>query len=88
MKTLEAATQLGCFNQHLPMTLYDNQFPYSEPHWHKDDDIDALLYSVRAHGGTTTVELIVVTKTLLTCVYAIGSKSGIHIYKILQYLFY
>ena len=59
-------------------------FPYSGPHRHKDDAIKVFLSSVLSHNGTTTVELIVGPKTLLTDVYSIGSNSYLNIYKVLQ----
>ena len=79
MKTLEATNQLGGFNQCLPMSKSNKIYPYSESHQRKDDAIDTLFYSVKYHNGTTVIELIVGTKTILTDVYAIGSKSGLNI---------
>ena len=79
MKTLEATTQLGGFNQSIQMRQFNMHFHYSGPHWHKDVAIINLLSSVQSHDGTTIVELIVGTKKLLTDVYAIGPKSGLNI---------
>ena len=58
--------------------------PYNGPHQHKDDAVNTFFSSVQAYYGTTDVGLIVGTKTLLTYVYAIGSKSGLNIAKFLQ----
>ena len=63
-------------------------FPYSGPHRYEYDDIDAFFFSVRAHDGTTSVELIFGTKTLLNDVYAIWSNSGLNIANVLQDLFF
>ena len=84
IKTLEATTQLGGFNQHLPMRQYNKRFPYSEPQQNEDDAIDTFFYSVKAHDDTIAVELIVGTKELLMNVYDKGSKSGLNIAKVLQ----
>ena len=88
MKTLEDMTQLGGFNKRLLMRQSNKHFPYSGPHLNKDDAIDTFFSSVKSHNGTTDVEVIVGTKTLLTDVYAIASKSDLNISKFLQYLFY
>ena len=84
MKILEATTQLVGFTQSLPMRKYNNIFSYRGPHWNKDGAIDTFLYSVKSHNGTTAVELIFGTKTLLTNFYAVGSKLGLNIAKFLQ----
>ena len=84
MKTLEDMTQLGGFNQRLLMRQSNKHFPYSGPHLNKDDAIDTFFSSVKSHNGTTAVEIVVGTKTLLTDVYAIGSKSGLNTAKFLQ----
>ena len=84
MKTLKATTQIGGFSQHLPMRQYNKQFPYSGTRRNKDDAIDTFFSSLRAYDGTNNVEIIVGTKTLLTDVYAIESKSGINIAKVIQ----
>ena len=84
MKTLEANTQLGGFNKFPQMRQSNKSFPYSGTHWHEDDTINNFLSSVQAHYGTTVVEIIVGTKTLLKDVYTIGSKSGLNIAKVLQ----
>ena len=82
MKTIEATTQLGGFNQSIPMRKSNKRFPYIKPHWHEDVAIITFWSSVLSHDGTTTVELIVGTKTLLTDVYAIGPKLGLDICQI------
>ena len=84
MKNLEAMTQLGGFNQRLPMRQFNKSFPYSVPHPHEDDAIYSFFSSVKSHDSTTTVELIVGNKTLLTYVYAIGYKSALNIAKFLR----
>ena len=84
-KTLEATNQLGGFNQRPPMRQYNKRLPYSRPYLHKDDYIDTLLSSMQAHYGNTSIELNVFTKTLLTYVYAIASKSRTKTPKVLQY---
>ena len=84
MKTLEATTQLIGFNKRLPMRQSNKRFPYSRPHQHEDDVIDTFFSLVKSHVGTTAVEIIVGTKTLLMDVYAIGYKSGLNISKFLQ----
>ena len=84
MKTIEATPQLGGFNQHLPMRQSNNCFPYSRPRRHKDDAIDNFFSSVQDHNGTTTVEIIVGTNTLLTDIYTRGYNSGLNISKFLQ----
>ena len=61
------------------MSKSNKIYPYSESHQRKDDAIDTLFYSVKYHDGTAAIELIVGTKTILTDVYAIGSKSGLNI---------
>ena len=66
------------------MIQSNKQFPYSGLHRHYDDAIDTILYSVHDHNGTATVEVIVSTKTIITDVYAIGSKSGLNIVNVLQ----
>ena len=71
MNTLEDTTQLGSFNQHLPMRQSNNSFSYSGPHRHEDDSIGIFFSSVPAHNGTTDVDLIVVTETFLNDLYAI-----------------
>ena len=65
MKTLEATTQLGGFNQRLTTRQSKNLFPYSGTYWHKDDVIDTFFSSVTSYDGTTAIGLIVGTKTLL-----------------------
>ena len=70
MNTIEATSQLGGFNQHLPTRQPNKRFPYSGPHRHEDDTIGNFLSSVRAQNVTTTIELIV-ANTLLTDVYSI-----------------
>ena len=84
MKTLEATIQLGGFNQNLPMRQYTRRFPYSGTHQHEDDAIGNFFYSVKYKYGTTTVELIFGTKTILPDVYSIVSKSVLNIAKVLQ----
>ena len=84
MKTLEATTQLGGFNKLLLIRQSNKHFPYSGTHQHEDDAIVAFFSSVKSHGGTTTVEIVFVTKTLLMDVYYIGTKSGLNIAKVLQ----
>ena len=74
MNTLEATIQIGGFNPFCPMRQSNKHFPYRGLHQHKDDAIDALLYSLKSHDVTTYVELIVGTNKLLVDVYAIGSK--------------
>ena len=69
------------------MRKSNKRFPYRDPHQHEEDTIDTFLSSVKTHNGTTAVELIVRTKTLLTYVYAIWSKSGLNIAKFIQYRF-
>ena len=66
------------------MIQTNNIFPYSGPLRYKDYAIDVFFASVRAHDGTTAVELIYGTKILLTDVYDIGSKSGVNIGKVFQ----
>ena len=83
MNTQEAKTQLGGFNQRLLMRQSNNHFPYSGTHQHKDESIDTFFSSVESHDVTINVELVVGTKTLLTDVYAIRSKSDLNIAKIL-----
>ena len=83
-KTLEATTQLGGLNQFLMMRQSNNILPYSGPHQYKDETINTLFYSVQDPDGTTAVEFIVRTKTLIMDVYAIGFKSGLNISKVLQ----
>ena len=75
--------QLGVFNQCRLMRQSNNIFPYIGPHRHEDDTIDTFLFSLKSHDGTTNVEIIVGTKTLLMDVYAIGYKSGLNISKYL-----
>ena len=87
IKTLESTTQLGSFNQRLPARQYNKRLHYIGPHQHEDDTIATLFSSVKTNDGTTAVKLIVGTKTLLTDVYAIGSKSVLNIAKVLQYRF-
>ena len=70
------------------MSKYDKCFPYSGPQRHKGDSIDTFFSSVKSHDSNTDVEIIVGTKTLLTDVYAIVSKSGLKISKVLQDRFY
>ena len=84
MKTLEDTTQLGGFNKRIPMIQYNKRLPYSGTHWHKADNIDTLFSSVKYHGGTTDVELVVGTKRLLMDFYAIGYNSGLNIAKFIQ----
>ena len=62
----------------------NKKFPYSRSQQHKFDTIDTFFSSVHAHDVTTTVELIVGTNTLCTDVYAIVSKLGLNITKVLQ----
>ena len=88
IKILEATTQLCDFNEHLPMKQYNKIFPYSGPHWHKDDAIDTFLFSVKAHNSTTAAKIIVGANTLLTDGYCIRSKSGLDISKVLQCRFH
>ena len=40
MKTLEATTQLGGFNQRLPKRQYNKCFPYRGPHQHGEDSVN------------------------------------------------
>ena len=82
MKNLEATNQLGGFNQSIPMRQYNMRFPHSMTHWKEDFAIITFLSSVQSHDGTTTIELIVGTKTLLTDVYAKGNKSGLNAFQI------
>ena len=84
IKTLEAATQLVSFNQRLTMRHHNRIFPYNAPHRHENDTINTFLSFSRTHYGTITVKLIVVTKTLLTDVYAMGFKLGLNVAKVLQ----
>ena len=84
MKTLEAATQPGGFNQRFSMWHSKKRFLYSRYHQHKDYSIDIFFSSVPDHDVTTAVELTFGTKILLTNIYAIGSNSGLNIYKVLQ----
>ena len=84
MKTLEATTQFGDFNLRLLMIQSNKRFPYIRHCQHKDDATDKFFSYVQEHYGTVAVELIVLTKTLLTNVYDIGSKSGLNIFKVLQ----
>ena len=71
MKTLEATTKLGGFNQCLPIRNSNKQFLYSGNHLREDDDINTFFSLVPSHDVTTAVELIFGTKTLVTDVYAI-----------------
>ena len=87
IKTLEDTTKIDGFNKHLQMRQYNNWFTYSGPHRHEDDNINTFVYYVCAQDGTTAIELIFGTKTLLTDVYDKGSKSGFKISKFLQDLF-
>ena len=66
------------------MSKSNKCFPYSDPHQHEDDAIYTFFSSVKYHNGTTNVEIIVGTKTLLTDVYAVGSNSGLIIAKVPQ----
>ena len=66
------------------MMQSNKRFPYNRPLGHKDYAIDNFFSYVQAHDSTAAVETIVITKTLLTNVYAIGSKSGLNIVKVLQ----
>ena len=84
MKTLEATTQIGGFNQRLPMRKSNNRFPCIGPHRHEDDAIDTFFSSVKSHDETTAVKLVVGIKTLITDVYAIQSKSVLNISQFLQ----
>ena len=87
MKTSEASTKLGGFKQLFQMLHSNKRLSYSEPQKNDDDAINNFFSSVRAHDGTTPIELIIDTETLLTNVYAIGSKSSLNIAKVLQYRF-
>ena len=69
------------------MSKYDKCFPYSGPQRHKGDSIDTFFSSVKSHDSNTDVAIIVGTKTLLTDVYAIVSKSGPNMTKFIQYRF-
>ena len=82
METLEAPTQLGGFNQHLLMRQYNNCLSYSGTHQHEDDAIDTFFPLVKSH------EIMVDTKTLITDVDAIGSKSDLNIPKVIQECFH
>ena len=62
----------------------NDRLTYRGPRQHKYDVIDTFLYSVKILNNNTSVELIVGTKTLITYVYAIGSKSGLNISQFLQ----
>ena len=84
MNTLEASTQLGGFNQRLTTRQSKKCFPYSGSHQHEVDTIWTFFSSVKVHDGTTAVELIVVTNTLLKDVYTIGSISGLNIAEVPQ----
>ena len=84
MKTLKAATLVGAFNQRLQTRHSNKRFPYSRPYKHEYDRINNFFSSVQANNITYSIELVVVTKTLLTDVYAIGSKSGLNIDKFFQ----
>ena len=88
MKTLEATAQLGGFNQLPPMRKPNKHLPYNRHHQHENDAIKKFFSSVKSHDGTTDVELMVGIKTLLTDVYAIWSKSGLNIAKVLQDCFH
>ena len=70
------------------MSKYNRCLPYSGPHQHEDDPLDTLFSSVKSHNIYTAVEIIFGTKTLLTDVYAIVSKSGLNIAKFIQDRFY
>ena len=65
MKNIKATTQIGGFNQSLPILQSNKRFLCSGRQRHKDDAIENFLLSVPAHDGTTSVELIARTKTLL-----------------------
>ena len=65
------------------MRQYNTRFLYSGPHQNEEDSIKTFFSLVPAHDGTTSVELLVGTKTLLTEVYAIRTKSGLNIDKVL-----
>ena len=43
MNNIEPTTQLGVFNQQIPMQHSNKQFLYSEPCRHKDDAIDTFF---------------------------------------------
>ena len=84
MKNLVATTQLGGFNQRILMRQSNKSLPYSGPYQHEDDAIVTFFSSVKSNAGTTDIELIFGKNTLLTYVYAIGSKSGPDIAQALQ----
>ena len=64
IKTLEDTTELGGFNQRLPTRKSNKSFPYRGPYQHKDDTTNTLFSSVRAHNGTTAVELLLAPRHL------------------------
>ena len=84
MKNLEDTTKLGGLNQRLPIQQCNKILKYSGTHQQKDDTMDNFFSSVPARYGTTDVELTIGIKTLLTDVYAIGSKSGIKSSEVFQ----
>ena len=57
MKTLEAITKLGGFNQRLPDTTPRRLLPYIGLLRNEYDAIDTLFLSLPPHDGTTSVEL-------------------------------
>ena len=57
MKTLEAITKLGGFNQRLPVLHSNKRFPYIGLLRNEYDAIDTLFLSLPPHDGTTSVEL-------------------------------
>ena len=66
------------------MRQYNKRLPYRGPHLQKYDVNDTFFYSVIIHNNNTSIELIVGTKTLITDVYAIQSKSDLNISQFLQ----
>ena len=55
MKTLEAITKLGGFNQRLPVLHSNKRFPYIGLLRNEYDAIDTLFLSLPPHDGTTSV---------------------------------
>ena len=66
------------------MRQYNKRFPYIGPKRQGDDTIDTFFSSVKYHDSTTTVEIIFGTNAILADIYAIGSKSGLKIAKVIQ----
>ena len=75
-KLIESSPQLNIVKSYRTLVPYTSLYSitYNGLHRHDDYAIEKLLSSVKYHYVTTTVKLIVVTKKLLTDVYAIGYK--------------